>query len=137
MYRSLWGHITAGYINQRSAYFTPWLSVIVYAFSVFPSQVTIQSEEEKKLIRKQQKEERKLLKKNPELYNEIFNQNQEELEQVQNAPLFKKAHNDASRMYPYVFDSLAAKKNSSAFVGGAKVRSVIFFFDFFTIDDEE
>ena len=72
-------------------------------------------------MRKMQKEERKLLKKNPELYNEIFNQNAEDLEQAQNAPLFKKAHSDASRMYPYVFDSFAAKKNASTFVGGAKV----------------
>lgn len=83
-------------------------------------QVTIQSEQEKALLRKMQKEERKLMRKDPELYNELFNANRE-LDVIVTQPLFKKATISTTQKYPFVFDEFASRKHQSAFIGGTKI----------------
>ena len=45
----------------------------------------------------------------------------DELDKVQNGPLFLKASTSAAQRYPFVFDEFAARKHSSAFIGGTKV----------------
>ena len=45
----------------------------------------------------------------------------DELDKVQNGPLFLKASTSAAQRYPFVFDEFAATKHSSAFIGGTKV----------------
>ena len=45
----------------------------------------------------------------------------DELDKVQNGPLFLKASTSVAQRYPFVFDEFAARKHSSAFIGGTKV----------------
>ncbi|XP_065652394.1 activating signal cointegrator 1 complex subunit 3 isoform X2 [Hydra vulgaris] len=85
------------------------------------SQVTIHSELEKDFVKKMHKEERKLLRKDPELYKEIYNQNCNELQNIQSQPLFKRDTTTSSQQYPFVFDEFAIKKHTSSFVGGSKI----------------
>lgn len=84
-------------------------------------QVTIQSAQEKNLLRKMAKEERKLMRRDPELYNELFQANREQEEIIKTTPLFLKATSSSTQQYPFVFDEFAARKHTSAYVGGTKI----------------
>ena len=108
--------------------------VITWRFS----QVTVQSEEEKALLKQARKEEKKINK----LLNKADEEEEEEeldfnpvdlrtkrqaaLAMAMNAPLFKereevRANSGPAEEYPHVYDSLAKAKLTSGFVQGTKM----------------
>lgn len=109
---------TNGFIESDYQYLDPTRK---HVKSAPGAQVTVQSEREKQMLKKMQKEERKLMRRDPELYNEIFNQNREQLDAIQTQPLLRRATTNATQQYPYVFDEFAARKHASSFIGGTKV----------------
>eukprot|EP00795_Rhopilema_esculentum_P017649 gene17649-9293_t len=82
------------------------------------SQVTIQSEQEKQLQKLLRKEEKKQMKLG------LGQQSDQSLaEDISTTPLFSTSINrdTPKQHYPFVFDSLADRKQSSAYVGGSKI----------------
>eukprot|EP00794_Sanderia_malayensis_P000549 gene549-1206_t len=87
---------------------------------VFASQVTIQSKQEKQMQKLIRKAERKQIRQG--VLPDTFSEERSHMNEAANVPLLQlQSRESKAAYYPYVFDALAARKQSSAYVGGAKI----------------